>query len=98
MALCCWSCLSGWQCLSSCPAFCFAWQKLHIQITLKLFNQILSYLPCLNQSLEFVAETRILAEMKIESRGKHFFSRKNKLTSILFEQSIGVAESMEIVP
>ena len=37
-----------------------------------------------NQSLEFVAETRILAEMKIKNRGKFFFPRKNKLTSILF--------------
>ena len=35
------------------------------------------------QSLEFVAETRILAEMKIENRGKNIF-REKKSTSILF--------------
>ena len=39
---------------------------------------------CIFQSLEFVAETRILAEMKIKNRGKKFFPQKNKLTSILF--------------
>ena len=50
------------------------------------------------QSLEFVAETRILAKMKIENGGKNFFSAENKFTSILcfFKQSVGVAESMEI--
>ena len=31
-----------------------------------------------------IAETRILAEMKIENRGKKFFSAENKLTSMLF--------------
>ena len=36
------------------------------------------------QSLEFVTETRILAEMKIETRGKKTFPWKKKLTSILF--------------
>ena len=51
----------------------------------------------LQQSLEFVAETRILAEMKIENRGKNFYLWKNKLTSILFffKQSVGVAESCQ---
>ena len=39
------------------------------------------------QSLEFVAETSILTEVKIENRGK-----------IFFKQSVGVAESMEITP
>ena len=38
----------------------------------------------IHQSLEFVAETRILAEMKIEIKEKNFFPQKNKLTSILF--------------
>ena len=38
-----------------------------------------------NQSLEFVAETRILAEMKIENRGKNIFLGKkiNKYTFFL---------------
>ena len=50
------------------------------------------------QSLEFVAETRILSEMKIKNRGKKYFPRKNKLTSIFFffKQPVAVAESMEI--
>ena len=34
------------------------------------------------QSLEFVAKTRILVEMKIENHGGKIFPRKNKLTSI----------------
>ena len=48
------------------------------------------------QSLEFIAEMRIHAEMKIA--GKRYFPCENKLTSILFfvKQSVGVAESMEI--
>ena len=33
----------------------------------------------LNQSLEFVAETRILAEMKIENHGKLFFSAEKQI-------------------
>ena len=37
-----------------------------------------------SQSLEFVAETRILAEMKIENRGKIYFPWKKNTTSILF--------------
>ena len=46
----------------------------------------------------FVAETRILAEMKIENRGKNFFRGKQieKHTFFFFKQSVGVAESMEI--
>ena len=42
----------------------------------------------LQQSLEFVAETRILAEMKIEGKqiDKHTF---------FFKQSVGVAESCQ---
>ena len=36
------------------------------------------------QSLEFVAETRILAEMKIENRVKKIFPRKNKIDKHTF--------------
>ena len=44
-----------------------------------------------HQSLEFVAETRILAKMKIENRGNFFFSAENKFTSILcFLNSLSV--------
>ena len=51
------------------------------------------------QSLEFVAETRILVEMKIENRGKNFFSMEKQIDKHpFFKQSIGVAESMEITP
>ena len=53
------------------------------------------------QSLEFVAETRILAEMKIENRGKNCFSAEKQIdkhTFFFFLQSVGVAESIEITP
>ena len=40
------------------------------------------------QSLEFVAETSILAEMKIENRGKKYFPWGKKSTSILFSMKI----------
>ena len=33
----------------------------------------LNYINFLNQNLEFVAETRILAEMKIKNRGEKYF-------------------------
>ena len=45
-----------------------------------LIGSIIAYY----QSLEFVAETRILAEMKIKNRGKKYFPRKSKLTSFFF--------------
>ena len=44
--------------------FCFS-----LSLCLSLFF-VLSLSLCLSQSLGFVAETRILAEMKIENRGK----------------------------
>ena len=55
----------------------------------------------LQQSLEFVAETRIFAEMKIENRGKFFFRGKTNWQTyffFFFKQSVGVAESKEITP
>ena len=42
----------------------------------------------INQSLEFVAEMRILVEMKIENHGKIFFPWEKKLTIVLFSIKI----------
>ena len=41
-----------------------------------------------NQSLEFVAETRILAEMKIKNRGKNFFRRKTNWQAYFFLKTV----------
>ena len=49
------------------------------------------------QTSEPVAETRILAKMKIENRGNNFFCGKQiHKHTLFFKQSVGVAESMEI--
>ena len=56
--------------------------------------------PLINQSLEFVMGTRILAEMKIENLGKKiFFHGKTNWQAYFFlKRSVGVAEGMEITP
>ena len=43
-----------------------------------------------NRSLEFVAETRILAEMKIENRGKNFSAEKTNWQAYFFLNSPSV--------
>ena len=52
---------------------------------------------CVCESLEFIAETRILSEMKIKNRGEKIVFMEKKSTTILFlffflkkEQSVGV--------
>ena len=73
--------------------------RLHTQHIPSTFRHHTQYIPLYIQSLEFVAETRILAEMKIEIRGKIFFRGKtNWQTYFFFKQSVGVAESLEITP
>ena len=54
--------------------------------------------PDVRQSLEFVAETKIIAEMKIENLQKKIFSAEKEIDKHTFflKQSVGVAESMEI--
>ena len=42
----------------------------------------------INQGLEFIVETRILAEMEIENRGKIYFPWGKKSTSMLFSMKI----------
>ena len=64
------------------PSGRYVWQKLTLDITHSVQPNF--FIPAMLQSLEFVVETRILAEVKIENRGKNFFLRKNKLQSLEF--------------
>ena len=93
---CVWACVSVCVCRYVCvrDSFC---QDLESP---KLTGPLVGLCASVCQSLEFVAETRILAEMKIKNHGKFFFSAEKQIDKHTFflKQSVGVAESIEITP